>query len=172
MARRSSQTDVKRQRKNAEVAIVMGSTSDWNTMKEAAVVLEKFGISFEAKVLSAHRMPHEMQEFATDAHELGFKLIIAGAGGAAHLPGMCAAYSVLPVIGVPVAHGPLQGLDALYSIVQMPKGVPVATVAIGQAWNAGFLAVQMLSIAKPDLVKEILREKEKMRIDANKPLPG
>lgn len=168
MARRNQQTTLKSSR--PLVAIVMGSASDWPTMKEAAEALQKFGVSHEAKILSAHRMPQEMQEFAADAHKDGFKIIIAGAGGAAHLPGMCAAFGILPVIGVPVSHGPLQGLDALYSIVQMPRGVPVATVAIGQAWNAGILAVQMLSLEVPSLREKLLQEKEHMRKKAKESL--
>jgi 5-(carboxyamino)imidazole ribonucleotide mutase len=139
-----------------KVAILMGSESDWPTMKAAAEVLAEYGVAYEARVLSAHRTPEAMAEFATHAHERGFAVLIAGAGGAAHLPGMVAAHTPLPVIGVPVAHGPLQGFDALLSIVQMPRGVPVATVAIGNAQNAGLLAVQILATADPVLQGRLL----------------
>jgi 5-(carboxyamino)imidazole ribonucleotide mutase len=134
------------------VAICMGSDSDWPVMEAAASALEDFGIPFEAMVLSAHRMPREMVAFGSEAAARGIKVIIAGAGGAAHLPGMLASLSPLPVIGVPVPLSTLDGMDSLLSIVQMPAGVPVATVAIGNARNAGLLAVRMLGIADPDLV--------------------
>lgn len=129
------------------VAILMGSNSDWDVMKGAAEILKDFGVPFIAKVVSAHRMPDEMFEFAKSARDNGFKVIIAGAGGAAHLPGMLAAQTTLPVCGVPVPSRYLKGLDSLYSIVQMPKGVPVATFAIGEAGaaNAALYAVQILS---------------------------
>ena len=126
------------------VGIIMGSNSDWPTMKAAAKMLEDFGVPFEAKVVSAHRTPDLMFEYAEAARSRGLKAIIAGAGGAAHLPGMVAALTPLPVIGVPVAATLLNGEDALLSIVQMPAGVPVATVAINNATNAGLLAVQIL----------------------------
>ena len=128
-----------------QVAVVMGSDSDLPTMKASGECLQKLGVSFEMSVVSAHRTPHEVAEFAEGARARGIRVIIAGAGGAAHLPGMIAAYTELPVIGVPVAIGALQGEDALLSIVQMPKGVPVATVAIGNSWNAGVLAAQILA---------------------------
>jgi phosphoribosylaminoimidazole carboxylase PurE protein len=128
----------------AKVAIIMGSDSDFSVMKEAASALEKFEISYEISIVSAHRTPKEMIEFAETARGKGIRVIIAGAGGAAHLPGMVASLTELPVIGVPVPLGSVQGIDSLYSIVQMPKGVPVATVAIGNAWNAGVLAAQIL----------------------------
>lgn len=128
------------------IGIVMGSDSDWPTMKQAADILTEFGVSFENKVVSAHRTPDLMAEYGLTARGRGLKAIIAGAGGAAHLPGMLAAYTTLPVIGVPVQTSALGGLDSLYSIVQMPNGVPVATVAIGKAANAGLLALRMLSI--------------------------
>ncbi len=128
-----------------KIAIVMGSKSDLPTMKAANDALKEFGLSAEMKILSAHRTPQAVAEFATKAHKNGYQIIIAGAGGAAHLPGMIASYTELPVIGVPVDITPLQGTDALFSIVQMPKGIPVATVAIGNAWNAGLLAVQMIA---------------------------
>jgi 5-(carboxyamino)imidazole ribonucleotide mutase len=134
------------------VAICMGSDSDWPVMRAAAAALEDFGVPFEALVLSAHRMPREMVAFGSEAADRGIKVIIAGAGGAAHLPGMLASLSPLPVIGVPVPLSTLDGMDSLLSIVQMPAGVPVATVAIGNARNAGLLAVRMLGIADPDLV--------------------
>mgnify|MGYP003340428385 FL=1 len=134
------------------VAICMGSDSDWPVMQAAADVLDDFGVPFEAMVLSAHRMPREMVDFGSDAAARGFKVVIAGAGGAAHLPGMLASLTPLPVIGVPVPLSTLDGLDSLLSIVQMPGGVPVATVAIGNARNAGLLAVRMLALADPDLM--------------------
>ena len=137
---------------SAIVAICMGSDSDWPVMQAAASVLEDFGVAHEAMVLSAHRMPHEMVEFGSTAAARGFRVVIAGAGGAAHLPGMLASLTPLPVIGVPVPLSTLDGMDSLLSIVQMPAGVPVATVAIGNARNAGLLAVRMLGIADPDLV--------------------
>lgn len=128
----------------ALVAIVMGSDSDLPTMQAAADALKNFKVPYTMSVVSAHRTPKEMALFAESARAKGIRVIIAGAGGAAHLPGMVAAHTELPVIGVPVAIGPLQGQDALLSIVQMPKGVPVATVAIGNAWNAGILAAQIV----------------------------
>ena len=129
----------------ARVGIVMGSDSDWPTMQAAAEAVEEFGIAYEADVVSAHRMPHEMLEYGAGAHGRGLQVIIAGAGGAAHLPGMLAAVTPLPVIGVPVPLRHLDGLDSLLSIVQMPSGVPVATVAVGGARNAGLLAVRVLA---------------------------
>lgn len=143
----------------------MGSDSDWPIMKEAALALDEFNIPYEAKVLSAHRTPLEMVEFAKQADKKGFRVIIAGAGGAAHLPGMIASLSPLPVIGVPVPHGVLAGQDALMSIVQMPKGVPVATVAIGNAFNAGLLAVQILasSTGAEELLSAVRSYKNKLR---------
>ena len=130
------------------VAVVMGSTSDWETMKNACEVLDEYGVAYEKRVVSAHRTPDLMFEFAENASQRGIKVIIAGAGGAAHLPGMIAAKCTLPVIGVPVQSRALNGLDSLLSIVQMPAGVPVATTAIGKAGatNAGILAVEMLSM--------------------------
>ena len=126
------------------VGLVMGSDSDWATMSGAAEVLRDFGIPFEARVVSAHRMPIDMLEYGTSAEKRGLRVIIAGAGGAAHLPGMLAAATVLPVIGVPVPLKHLEGMDSLLSIVQMPSGVPVATVSIGNAQNAGLLAARIL----------------------------
>lgn len=129
----------------ARVAVVMGSDSDWPVMQAAADALEEFGIPYLVDVVSAHRMPHEMVEFGATAQERGIRVIIAGAGGAAHLPGMLASTTPLPVIGVPVPLKTLDGMDSLLSIVQMPAGVPVATVSIGGARNAGLLAVRMLA---------------------------
>lgn len=137
------------------VGVIMGSDSDWPTMKDAYEVLEEFGIQAEKRVVSAHRTPDDMAEYAKTAASRGIKVIIAGAGGAAHLPGMVAAYTTLPVIGVPVVTKNLNGVDSLYSIVQMPKGIPVATVAIGNGLNAGLLAVRMLA-AFDTLLKEKL----------------
>ena len=137
------------------VAVVMGSDSDLPTMQPAVQVLEQFGVAVEVRVLSAHRTPLEMVEFAQMARERGFKVIIAGAGGAAHLPGMVASLTTLPVIGVPVQSRALSGVDSLHSIVQMPAGIPVATVAIGNGLNAGLLAAQILATADPRLAQEI-----------------
>lgn len=142
--------------KSPKVAIIMGSDSDLPTMMPAAEALKKLGIPFEMAVVSAHRTPHLVAEFAESARKRGIRVIIAGAGGAAHLPGMTAAYTELPVIGVPVVNGPLQGQDALLSIVQMPKGVPVATVAIGNAWNAGILAAQILGTGETPQHEQLL----------------
>ena len=136
-----------------QVGVVMGSSSDWDTMQHAVAILEQFGIAFEAKVVSAHRMPDDMFRFAEGAADRGIKAIIAGAGGAAHLPGMIAAKTTVPVLGVPVASRHLQGVDSLHSIVQMPKGVPVATFAIGNAGaaNAALFAVALLANEDPAL---------------------
>jgi len=135
------------------VAVVMGSSSDWPTMSKAVEVLERFGIDHEHRVLSAHRTPDDMFAFAESAHSRGLRAIIAGAGGAAHLPGMLAAKTIVPVLGVPIAVTALEGQDALYSIVQMPAGVPVATFAIGApgATNAALFAVAMLAADRPDV---------------------
>jgi 5-(carboxyamino)imidazole ribonucleotide mutase len=140
------------------VAVVMGSSSDWETMKHAVELLERFEIAHERHIVSAHRTPTWMAEFAGGAEARGIEVIIAGAGGAAHLPGMVAAHTILPVLGVPVQSAALQGLDSLLSIVQMPGGVPVGTLAIGKpgAINAGLLAVSILSNSRPDL-RERLR---------------
>jgi phosphoribosylaminoimidazole carboxylase PurE protein len=145
------------------VAIVMGSTSDLPTMKAAGEALQQFGIPYEMKVVSAHRTPHEVAQFATSARSRGIRAVIAGAGGAAHLPGMVAAYTELPVIGVPVPIGTLQGQDALLSIVQMPRGVPVATVAIGNAWNAGVLAAQILGSGDNAILDRLAAYKQELR---------
>ncbi|MGE0879019.1 MAG: 5-(carboxyamino)imidazole ribonucleotide mutase [Acidimicrobiia bacterium] len=149
------------------VAIVMGSKSDWPTMKKAADILDELGIAYEPRVVSAHRTAVAMGEWALAAEERGFEVIIAGAGGAAHLPGMVAAHTVVPVIGVPVQSKALNGLDSLLSIVQMPGGVPVATMAIGEAGatNAGLLAAAIVSTNRPEL-REALRAWRRQRTDA------
>lgn len=134
------------------VGVIMGSQSDYETMKAAVDVLAEFGVPCEVEVVSAHRTPDRMASYATSARDRGLKVIIAGAGGAAHLPGMTASYTTLPVIGVPVATKNLGGVDSLYSIVQMPGGIPVATVSIGNALNAGLLALQILATSDLSLV--------------------
>ncbi|SHE37799.1 5-(carboxyamino)imidazole ribonucleotide mutase [Fodinibius roseus] len=139
----------------AKVGVIMGSDSDWPTMKEACNILEEFDIPYEKKVVSAHRTPDMMANYGKEARSRGIRVIIAGAGGAAHLPGMTAAHTTLPVIGVPVKTSTLSGIDSLYSIVQMPPGVPVATVAIGKAGNAGLLAVRMLSMDDSRLAEKL-----------------
>ena len=141
-----------------EVAIIMGSSSDWATMKETAKILDDFGLAYEKKVVSAHRTPALMAEFSNQAHDQGYKVIIAGAGGAAHLPGMVAAQTLVPVIGVPIKSRALSGLDSLYSIVQMPAGVPVATMAIGEAGekNAALFALQLLANNDDDLYNKLV----------------
>ena len=136
------------------VAIIMGSDSDLPVMKDAAELLDKFGISYNLTIVSAHRTPERLVEFSKSA-SLQYKVIIAGAGGAAHLPGMVASLTTLPVIGVPIKTSTLSGVDSLYSIVQMPKGIAVATVAIGNAFNAGLLAVQILSLENAELNKKL-----------------
>lgn len=141
----------------------MGSTSDWNVMKEACNLLEEFGIPYEKFVVSAHRTPDRMFEYAENAREKGIKVIIAGAGGAAHLPGMTAAKTTLPVIGVPVKSSNLNGLDSLLSIVQMPGGIPVATVAINQAKNAGLLAVQIIGAFDETVAQKLKKYRDEMR---------
>ncbi|WP_150139643.1 5-(carboxyamino)imidazole ribonucleotide mutase [Candidatus Enterovibrio escicola] len=140
-----------------QVSIIMGSKSDWPTMKNAAEMLNHFGITYEIKVVSAHRTPHLLAEYASDAYSRGIKVIIAGAGGAAHLPGMTAAFTSLPVLGVPIKSNELNGLDSLLSIVQMPKGVAVGTLAIGEAGaaNAGLLAAQIIATSNNDLLTKI-----------------
>lgn len=149
------------------VGVVMGSDSDWPVMRAAAEICQQFQVPFEARVVSAHRTPRELAEYGGTAHERGLRVIIAGAGGAAHLPGMLAAYSPLPVIGVPVPQKNLDGLDSLLSIVQMPRGVPVATVAIGGALNAGLLAVEILATSSPDLLAKLLAYKAQRAADAH-----
>lgn len=155
---------------NGGILILMGSESDWTIMKEARDLLKKFEIPVDAHIASAHRLPDRVRELATHARENGFKAIIAGAGAAAHLPGVVAAFSDLPVIGVPIAATPLQGTDSLYAIVQMPRGIPVATVAINGAANAAILALEMLSIDSGEMGtrahKALKRFREEMRTKA------
>ena len=148
------------------VAIVMGSDSDWPIMEEAAKVLDEIGISYSAEVISAHRMPMETVEFAKGAAASGIKVIIAGAGGAAALPGVIAALTTLPVIGVPIALKTFDGLDSLLSIVQMPAGIPVATVGVGGGKNAGILASRILAVGNPDISKKVQESMTKMHDDA------
>jgi 5-(carboxyamino)imidazole ribonucleotide mutase len=145
------------------VAIVMGSDSDLSYMTQAAEALSKFDIPFEMKIISAHRTPDLVMAFAGSARSNGIRVIIAGAGGAAHLPGMMAAHTTIPVIGVPIPNGPLQGQDALLSIVQMPKGVPVSTMTIGGAWNAGITAAQILSLGQGTENQRVARELEQYK---------
>ena len=161
--------------KQQKVAVIMGSSSDWETMKECCSILEEFGISFEKKVISAHRMPEQMVAFAKNAEQDGYSVIIAGAGGSAHLPGMVAALTVLPVLGVPVESKMLKGMDSLLSIVQMPGGIPVGTLAIGTAGakNAGILAARILALGNPELKSRLSLYAEKLQqnaIDGNKDL--
>lgn len=148
-----------------EVAVIMGSTSDWETMKYTCNILDEFKIHYEKKVVSAHRTPDYMFEFAETARSKGIKVIIAGAGGAAHLPGMVAAKTTLPVIGVPIESKSLKGMDSLLSIVQMPAGVPVATVAIGKAGaiNAGLLALQMLSMTDEAITDKLNKRRKETK---------
>jgi len=148
---------------NPLVGIIMGSDSDLIVMKDAAQVLEEFGVPYEITIVSAHRTPERMFEYAKKAEERGIEVIIAGAGGAAHLPGMTASITTLPVIGVPVKASNLEGLDSLLSIVQMPKGIPVATVAINNAKNAGLLAVSILGIKYPQLREKLKMYRERMK---------
>jgi 5-(carboxyamino)imidazole ribonucleotide mutase len=145
------------------VAVVMGSDSDWPVMRAAADALAEFGVQYEADVVSAHRMPHDMIAYGAGAAGRGLRVIIAGAGGAAHLPGMLAAVTPLPVIGVPVPLAYLDGLDSLLSIAQMPAGIPVATVAVGGARNAGLLAVRILAVADPGLRDRMVAFQEDLR---------
>lgn len=149
-----------------EVAIVMGSDSDWPVMSAAAEVLDQCGITYEKDVVSAHRTPEEMLAFAKSASSKGFKVIIAGAGGAAHLPGMIAAATHLPVIGVPVPLKHLEGMDSLLSIVQMPAGIPVATVGVGNAKNAGLLAARIIGTYRNEVANKILELMESARVDS------
>ncbi len=148
------------------VGIIMGSDSDWPTMKAAADACAEFGIPHEVRVISAHRTPLDLEHYASTANARGLRVIIAGAGGAAHLPGVAAAFTILPVIGVPIESKALKGLDSLLSIVQMPSGIPVATVAIGGARNAGLLAVQILGVGNPALQKEFLRFKSRLAAES------
>src|SRR5919204_4641377 len=152
------------------VAVIMGSKSDWDTMRHADEVLTRFGVPHECRIVSAHRTPAWMAEYATRAEARGVEVIIAGAGGAAHLPGMVAAHTVLPVIGVPVQSAALHGLDSLLSIVQMPKGVPVATVAIGSAGatNAALLAVAILATSRPALRARLEAHRDRMAAEVRR----
>ena len=145
------------------VAIIMGSDSDLGVMKDAAAILEEFDVGYQLTIVSAHRTPERMADFAGAAAEKGIKVIIAGAGGAAHLPGMVASITHLPVIGVPIQSKALSGIDSLYSIVQMPQGVPVATVAINGAHNAGLLAIQILSLEDRKLSEKMIAYKNKLK---------
>jgi 5-(carboxyamino)imidazole ribonucleotide mutase len=147
----------------ARVGIVMGSDSDWPVMEAAATACKEFGVAYQADVVSAHRMPEAMIDYGRSAARRGLGVIIAGAGGAAHLPGMLAAVTPLPVIGVPVPLRYLDGMDSLLSIVQMPAGVPVATVAIGNARNAGLLAVRILAVADPELQEQMVAFQDQLR---------
>ena len=151
---------------NALVGVVMGSDSDWPVMQDAAAALAEFGVGYEADVVSAHRMPHEMIRYGSGAAGRGLRVIIAGAGGAAHLPGMLASVTPLPVIGVPVPLKHLDGLDSLLSIVSMPAGVPVATVAVGGARNAGLLAVRILAASDNALRARVTEFQEELRRQA------
>lgn len=150
--------------KKPQVAIIMGSDSDLPTMQDAAKILDEFEISYELTIVSAHRTPQRMFDYAKKADSRGIKVIIAGAGGAAHLPGVIAAITTLPVIGVPIKTSTLLGVDSLYSIVQMPKGVPVATVGIGNATNAALLAIRILAISSKDLIKRIEKYQQKLKL--------
>ena len=150
----------------SEVAIIMGSDSDWPVMEDAAKALDSFGISYTADVVSAHRMPEEMVEFAKTAASKGYKVIIAGAGGAAHLPGMVASLTTLPVIGVPVSLKNLEGMDSLLSIVQMPAGIPVATVGIDNAKNAGLLAARIIGSSDASVAKKVEAQLAEIREEA------
>ncbi len=151
-----------------KVGVIMGSKSDWATMFAAVEILEEFGIEHEVEVVSAHRTPERMFNYARLARENGFSVIIAGAGGAAHLPGMVASLTTLPVIGVPVQTKTLSGVDSLYSIVQMPGGIPVATVAIGNAKNAGLLAIQILGVTDKAIAAKLEAYRESMKRDVEK----
>jgi len=156
------------------VSIIMGSKSDWPTMEQASLVLDEFGVPHESKIVSAHRTPDLLFEFAKSAEERGVEVIIAGAGGAAHLPGMCASQTVLPVLGVPVESKALKGLDSLLSIAQMPAGVPVGTLAIGQAGakNAALLAIAILANSRPELRKKLHAFRSKQTKAVLKTRPG
>lgn len=147
-----------------QVAIIMGSKSDLPVMKMAVKALKQFGVGFEIKIVSAHRTPEEMQDFGLSALDKGYKVIIAGAGGAAHLPGMVASLTTLPVIGVPIKITKLDGLDSILSILQMPQGVPVATVALDNAFNAGLLAVRILSLTSPALSAKLAKFRKSQKI--------
>lgn len=145
-----------------DIGIIMGSDSDLDIMREAGEILEGFGVSYEYTISSAHRLPEQTAEYAKNAANRGMKVIIAGAGGAAHLPGVIAAYTVLPVVGVPIKSSNLSGVDSLYSIVQMPKGIPVATVAINGSANAALLAVQILAVSDDDMKQAFIKYRQQM----------
>jgi 5-(carboxyamino)imidazole ribonucleotide mutase len=151
-----------------KIGIVMGSDSDWKTMKAAADICDQFGVAYEKRVVSAHRTPDDMAEYGRTAVERGLHVIIAGAGGAAHLPGMLASHTLLPVIGVPVMSKSMNGLDSLLSIVQMPKGIPVATVAIDNATNAGLLALRILALNDSQLLTALSAWKDEVAADSRK----
>ena len=155
-------------RKSSLVGVVMGSDTDLKWMQDACDALKKFGVPFEIKIISAHRTPKAVEAYASSSEERGLRVIIAGAGGAAHLPGMLAAHTTTPVIGVPCPVGPMQGEDALWSIVQMPKGVPVATVAIGNGWNAGVLATQILATGDSKLSLTLRKVLNNYKIEMEK----
>lgn len=150
-------------KRRADVGIIMGSQSDWPTMKQAAAILDELGVPYETKIVSAHRTPDRLVSYARSAADRGLKVVIAGAGGAAHLPGMTASMTTLPVLGVPIQSKSLSGLDSLYSIVQMPGGIPVGTLAIGDAGatNAGLLAAQILALSDPDLAARVAAYRER-----------
>jgi 5-(carboxyamino)imidazole ribonucleotide mutase len=150
-------------KRRADVGIIMGSQSDWPTMKHAAAMLDEFAVAYEVKIVSAHRTPDRLVSYARSAAGRGLKVIVAGAGGAAHLPGMTASMTTLPVLGVPIQSKALSGLDSLYSIVQMPGGIPVGTLAIGEAGatNAGLLAAQILALADADLAARVAAYRER-----------
>lgn len=157
---------------NILVSILMGSDSDLPAMKEASAICDEFGIGYEMKVISAHRTPHLLAEYISDAEKKGIKVIIAGAGGAAHLPGVAAAYTILPVIGIPIKTSALGGVDSLYSIVQMPPGIPVATVAIGGGKNAGILAMEILAVGNEELSNKMKDFKKKLANESIKKNEG
>lgn len=146
----------------AQVGIIMGSDSDLAIMKEAGAILEEFGVEYDVAICSAHRLPAETAAYASTAADRGIEVIIAGAGGAAHLPGIIAAYTILPVIGVPIKTSTLSGVDSLYSIVQMPKGIPVATVAINGSANAALLALEIMALKYGDLGDKLIQYRQKM----------
>jgi 5-(carboxyamino)imidazole ribonucleotide mutase len=153
---------------NIKIGIVMGSDSDWKTMKAAAEICDQFGIAYEKRVVSAHRTPDDMADYGRTAADRGLHVIIAGAGGAAHLPGMLASHTLLPVIGVPVMSKSMNGLDSLLSIVQMPKGIPVATVAIDNATNAALLALRILALSDTKLMSDLTAWKEEVATESRK----
>jgi 5-(carboxyamino)imidazole ribonucleotide mutase len=168
MTTQSTRSKGSNQKATPQVGIIMGSDSDWPTMQLAAEACAEFGVAFETRVVSAHRTPLDMTRYAGTAHKRGLRVIIAGAGGAAHLPGMVASISPLPVIGVPIESKALQGLDSLLSIAQMPSGVPVATVAIGGGRNAGLLAVQILGAHDVRLRDQVLKFKARLAAASRK----